>query len=75
MASYTFTLAAANSPAGPIHRGSECSLDTSVSGGKSYQRTGYFDVWNSTNRKVEIIKDNTAYTDTVATISDLDFIV
>ncbi len=58
-----------------VHRASEGSLDTSVSGGVSKQRTGYFDVWSSTNKKVEVVHDGITFNDTMQTLIDLDDLV
>mgnify|MGYP003418398137 CR=1 FL=1 len=50
-----------------VNLGTEGSLDTSVSGGVSYQRTGYIDVYNSTNRKIVEVADGETFTDTMVT--------
>lgn len=57
-----------------VNLGSEGSLDTSVSGGVSYQRTGYIDVYNSTNRKVVEVVDGETFSDTIETWSSLSHI-
>lgn len=57
-----------------LNMGTEGGLDTSVSGGVSYQRTGYLDVYNSTNRKVVEVVDGETFSDTIETWSSLSHI-
>lgn len=61
MASYTFSLTP-----NIRTRTSEGSLDTSVLGGNSYQRTGYLDVYNSAQRKIVKVADGATFTDAIA---------
>ena len=70
MASYTLKLTPAL-----INMASEGSMDTSVSGGVSKQRTGYIDVYNEGDRKIVEVRDGVAFNDTMATLADFDFIV
>ncbi len=70
MASYTLRLTPAL-----INMGTEGSMDTSVSGGVSKQRTGYIDVYNSEDRKIVAAVDGEEFTDTMQTLGDFDFIV
>lgn len=61
MANFKFTLTPE-----VIDRNSEGSLDTSVSGGVSYQRTGYIDVYNeNSDRKIVAVDDGETFTDTI----------
>lgn len=46
----------------------EGGLDTSINNsGYSIQRTGYVDVYNSTNRKIVEVADGEVFTDTMVT--------
>jgi hypothetical protein len=67
MASYTLKLTP-----NLVNLGTEGSLDTSVSGGVSAQRTGYIEVVDSTNlqkRMVWEINDGAAFSDTFQTLT------
>lgn len=72
MATYTVEL----SPA-LVNLGTEGSLDTSVTGGNSIQRTVHgMTVLNGANRKVAgRIADGSAFTDTIEDNGNLDFII
>ncbi len=71
MATYTVDL----SPA-LVNLGSEGSLDTSVTGGNSVQRTVHgIMVMNGTDRKmIGRIADGGTFNDTIATQADYDFL-
>lgn len=47
------------------HMATEGGLDTSVTNGVSIQRSGYIDVYNSTNRKIVSKIDGTVFDDTM----------
>jgi hypothetical protein len=67
MASYTLKLTPTL-----VNLGTEGSLDTSVSGGVSAQRTGYIEVVDSTNlqkRMVWEMNDGTVFNDTFETLT------
>lgn len=49
------------------HAGTEGSMDTSLVNGVSIQRTGYFEVYNSTNRKIVSVNDGETFTDVIPT--------
>lgn len=72
MSSYTVEL----SPA-LVNLGTEGSLDTSVVGGNSIQRSVHgMMILNGTDRKMAgRVADGGSFTDTIEGISDLDFIV
>ena len=50
-------------------------LDTAILNGVSIQRTGYFDVYNGSNRKIVEVRDGQTFNDTMQTLVDLDVIV
>lgn len=55
-----------------VHMGTEGYLDTSILNGVSYQRTGYIDVYNSSNRKIVEVVDGETFNDTMVSWSSLD---
>lgn len=58
------------------HAGTEGSMDTSINAsGYSIQRTGYFEVYNSTNRKIVNAADGETFNDTIPTWTTNDNIV
>jgi hypothetical protein len=69
MASYTFDLTPALR-----NMSTEGGLDTSLLNGVSLQRTGYLEVYNSSNRKIVVVNDGETFTDTMQTLSDLSFV-
>jgi hypothetical protein len=54
-----------------VNAATEGSLDTSVSGGVSYQRTGYIEVENSNDRKICVVADGGTFTDTMTSLTTL----
>lgn len=72
MATYTVNL----SPV-LVNLGTEGSLDTSVTGGNSIQRTVHGIYFHSTDefKMVGRISDGGTFTDVLETVADLDFIV
>lgn len=57
------------------HAGTEGSMDTSLVNGVSIQRTGYFEVYNSTNRKIVAVNDGETFNDTIPTWTTNDNII
>lgn len=53
-----------------VNRNTEGSLDNSLVDGYSIQRTGYMEVYSSTNRKIVICDDGDTFTDTMESWSD-----
>lgn len=59
-----------------INMGTEGSMDGSLDAdGNSLQRTGYIDVYNSTNRVIASVADGETFANTITTWDDADFIV
>lgn len=57
-----------------VNLGTEGSLDTSVTGGVSKQRTGYIEVVNASDlqdRMVYSLVDGATFTDTLQTLTDI----
>lgn len=52
-----------------VNRGSKGSMDSTVTNGISLQRTGYFDVYNSGERKTVQVSEGVTFNDTIATWS------
>lgn len=52
----------------------EGAMDTSIVNGVSIQRTGYLDVFNSTNRKIVESVDGATFDDTIDTFADQSFV-
>jgi nitrate reductase NapAB chaperone NapD len=42
--------------------------------GVSLQRTGYLEVYNSSNRKIVVVNDGETFNDTMETLSSLSFV-
>lgn len=61
MANYRFRV----TPTTYINPTTEGSMDTSLNGGFSIQRTGYIEVYNNGDRKIVVVNDNEAFNDTM----------
>lgn len=57
-----------------VNMATEGSLDSSVSDGVSYQRTGYIDVYNGPNRKIVEVADGETFDDAMTNWDDEDYI-
>jgi len=53
-----------------VNPGTEGSMDEHLVNGKSIQRTAYFEVFSSTNRKIVEVVDGGTFTDTIATFAE-----
>lgn len=54
-----------------VNPATEGSLDTSVSGGVSAQRTGYIETDNSGDRTMHLVADGDTFTDTLQTLTTI----
>ena len=66
MTSYTFSCTPAL-----VNANSEGSMDTSVSGGVSYQRTAYLETDNSGDRTMHLVADGGTFNNTLQTLTSL----